>query len=320
MQNPIQLETESRPVVGVSACLLGQEVRFNGGHSRNRYVTDVLGEFCSWVPVCPEVGMGMSTPRETLRLEGDPRNPRLMGKKSRIDYTDQFKAYAGPAIEHLKTLNLHGFILKNKSPSCGMARLPVYDHQSAVPTGVGLFAVALRMAFPLLPMEEDGRLFDADLRESFLRKLYAYKRLCDFRKEEVTPAGLVAFHTAHKLLLAGHHQVMTRQLGRLVAQSGTRELGPLLDEYGQLFMKCLENLCGRKRQAHTLRRVVGRLGLNRGDLREIHQTIDSYKSRLLPIAAPLTLLSHHLRNTPQIAGGIPFSLNPYPAAAAGPFD
>lgn len=318
MQSIKEKKPVSLPVVGVSACLLGQEVRFNGGHARNRYVTDVLDNFCQWLPLCPEMGMGMSAPRETLRLVGDVDSPRLIGTKTGHDYSDQMEDYARKTIAMLQGGKLHGFILKKKSPSCGLERLPIYNDKGAVPNGVGLFAAALKVAFPMLPMEEDGRLFDPNLREQFLRKLFAYKRLCDFVETAKKPAELVAFHSRHKFLLQGHHQGLSRELGRLVANAGREDVQGLFKRYSNLFMKCMHHPYRRRQQAHALRRVAAQIALPKDDFVELQNTIDNYREKRLPLAAPITLIQHHLRKRSFTEAGIPLTLHPYPEAAVGP--
>ena len=312
-------DPSSKPLVAVSACLVGENVRFNGGHARNRYVSDVLGRFCDFLPLCPEVGMGLAAPRETMRLVGDPAAPRLLGTASGTDYTDQLLSYMAPTLKFLAGQKLHGFVFKAKSPTCGTQRLPVYDERGgAVPKGTGLFAAAVQAAFPLLPVEEDGRLYDPGLRRLFLKKLFAYKRWCGFREGTVRPGDFVAFHTRHKLLLAGHDAGMTKEMGQLVAQAGSGDMTPLLDAYGALFMGCLSKPSERRHQGHGMRLVADHLQLSRDDRGEIEAAIRAYVDQQLPLAAPVTLLHHHVRKADEVWPGVSYYLDPFPAAAAGP--
>ena len=195
-----------RPIrVGISSCLLGNEVRFDGGHKRDRYLTDTLGQFFEWVSVCPEVEMGLGTPRETLRLIGDASAPRLVFGKTRGDQTNGMQTWSKARLEQLATMDLCGYILKSDSPSCGMERVRVYGESGmASKTGVGIFARALLDRFPLLPVEEEGRLHDLPLRENFVERVFCYRRWRDLTAGGLTRGKLVAFHTAHKLLLMAH--------------------------------------------------------------------------------------------------------------------
>jgi len=162
--------------IGVSACLLGENVRYDGGNRHDSYITDVLGRFFSFVPVCPEVGCGLTTPRETMRLEGDPAAPRLVTNKSRIDLTQQMLTYCRAKLAELEGEELCGFIFKKDSPSCGLWRVEVYNNGVPARTGSGLFAHAVTRRLPLLPVEEEGRLADPKLRENFIQRVFTYRR------------------------------------------------------------------------------------------------------------------------------------------------
>lgn len=228
----------SAPIrVGISACLLGEEVRYDGGHKRDRYITDTLGKFLEWVPICPEVEMGLGTPREALRLEGKPEDPRLVFFKTGGDITDGMQAWAKARLDALAKLDLSGYILKSDSPSCGMERVRVY-RSSGIPSkdGVGIFARALVHRFPLLPVEEEGRLHDLPLRENFVERVFCYRRWRELVGSGLTRGKLVAFHTAHKLLMLAHSPKHYTELGRLVANAKGLPPKELETRYGELFM------------------------------------------------------------------------------------
>ena len=177
--------------LGVSACLLGEEVRYNGGHKHMPFLTTVLGNYVEWIPVCPEVEMGMGVPRETIRLEGDAESPRLIAPKSGTDHTAGMQTWAEKRLNELTDLNLHGYILKKDSPSCGLFRVRIFNTKTQIPTrnGRGLFAKALTARFPLLPIEEEGRLNDLPLRENFIERVFVYYRWQQMLTNHPTPGS-----------------------------------------------------------------------------------------------------------------------------------
>ena len=293
--------------VGISSCLLGNEVRFDGGHKHDPYITATLGQFFAWVPVCPEVEMGLSTPRETLRLIGDAVAPRLVFAKTGADQTDAMQAWAVKRLKALADLELCGYILKSKSPSCGMERVRVYG-ASGMPAkhGVGIFARALLAAFPLLPVEEEGRLHDLGLRENFVERVFAYRRWRDLVESGLTRGRLVAFHTAHKLLLMAHSPKHYAALGRLVADAKAQLPRALESAYGAQFMEALRVPATPKKQVNVLQHILGYLkrDLDAGDKTELLQVIGDYHRGLVPLIVPLTLLKHHLKRI-----GVPYVLD-----------
>jgi uncharacterized protein YbgA (DUF1722 family)/uncharacterized protein YbbK (DUF523 family) len=291
------IETTSPIQVGISSCLLGQEVRFDGGHKRDRYLTDTLGAFFEWVPVCPEVEMGLGTPRETLRLIGDASAHRLVFGKTRSDQTDGMQAWSRVRLGQLARVDLCGYILKSDSPSCGMERVRVYG-ESGVPskTGVGIFARALLDRFPLLPVEEEGRLHDLPLRENFVERVFAYRRWRDLTASGLTRGKLVAFHAAHKLLLMAHSPKHYTELGRLVAGAKGHAPHALEAEYGASFMAALKVKATAKKHVNVLQHILGYLKqtLDAHDKAELLGVIGDYHRELVPLVVPLTLLKHHL--------------------------
>ena len=307
--------TEASIRVGISSCLLGKEVRYDGGHKRDRYLTDTLGQFFEWAPVCPEVEMGLGTPRETLRLVGDASAPRLVFGKTRGDQTDGMQTWAKGRLEQLARMDLCGYILKSDSPSCGMERLRVYgDGGMASKTGVGIFARALLDRFPLLPVEEEGRLHDLPLRENFVERVFCYRRWRDLTAGGLTVGKLVAFHTVHKLLLMAHSPKHYAELGRLVAGAKTLALRELESRYGALFMAGLKVKATAKKHVNVLQHILGYLkrDLSPADKAELLAVIADYHREFVPLVVPLTLLKHHLARV-----GVPYLqeqvyLNPHP--------
>lgn len=302
--------------IGISSCLLGQEVRFDGGHKHDTLVTETLGKFFHWVPVCPEVEIGLGTPRESLHLAGIATNPRLIAPRSGSDHTQRMQHWANDKLEQLRQQYLHGYILKKDSPSCGMERVRVY-RESGMPqrTGRGIFAAALLQGFPLLPVEEEGRLHDMAIRENFVERVFAYYRWTEFLADRPGPRHLVAYHTKQKLVLLAHNEPLYRHMGRLVARAGSYDLETLLREYGQLLMSALRTRATHRKHANVLQHLAGYLkqALDRGDKAELADCIERYRSRLIPLVVPITLLLHHFRRHPVDWVMQQTYLNPYPA-------
>jgi uncharacterized protein YbgA (DUF1722 family)/uncharacterized protein YbbK (DUF523 family) len=283
--------------VGISTCLLGENVRFDGGHKLDQYAVGTLGQYVEWVPVCPELEMGLGVPREALRLVGDPEAPRLLTVKSRVDHTDRMLAWAQARVEELRRLDLDGYILKSKSPSCGMERVRVYtDAGMPSKSGPGLFARALMGALPLLVVEEEGRLNDPRLRESFVVRLFTYHRWRHLARDGVRPRDLVEFHARHKLLLMAHSEPHLRALGRLVARARTERPAELLRQYAEGLFAGLRVKATTRKHTNVLQHMAGYLRerLDRRDREELHGTIGDYHRGLVPLIVPLTLLRHHI--------------------------
>ncbi len=242
-------QTEERPIrLGVSSCLLGTPVRFDGGHKRDPVVTDLLGALVEWVPVCPEVELGMGVPRPALRLVRDGGAVRLLEIASGRDHTRVMERYAARRVRALRGLGLCGYILKKDSPSCGMTRVPVYgDKGMPRQESRGLYASALMEAYPNLPVEDEGGLNDAKLRENFIERVFAYRRLCDLFRGRWTHGRVVAFHSAHKLQLMAHSTVAYRALGRLVAAVERTPRAAFRARYENGFMAALAQPASRRR-------------------------------------------------------------------------
>ncbi|NTW98431.1 MAG: DUF523 and DUF1722 domain-containing protein [Geobacteraceae bacterium] len=301
--------------IGVSACLLGEHVRYDGGHKHDRYITDTLGMHFSFVPVCPEVGCGLPTPREAMRLEGDPLAPRLMTRKTRIDKTEQMLTYCYAKVPMLENEDLCGFIFKKDSPSSGLFRVKVYNNGQAVKNGRGLFAAAMARHFPLLPMEEEGRLNDLDIRENFIERIFSYRRWKDFQSGDPTIGQLVLFHTGHKLLMMAHSPQIYREMGVLVAHASEQKRADLLQRYEELFMKGLALHATVKKNTNVLQHIMGyfKQQLSPDEKVELLDVISQYHDHMLPLIVPMTLLRHYIGKYDQqyLKGQV--YLAPYPS-------
>jgi uncharacterized protein YbgA (DUF1722 family)/uncharacterized protein YbbK (DUF523 family) len=285
--------------LGVSACLLGQEVRYDGQHKRNAFLSDVLGPFVEWFPVCPELEVGMGVPREPVRLMGGSDQPRMVAERSGADWTDRMRALAEQRVSALAEAEVDGFATKKDSPSCGMERVRVWSGRGGPPRrdGRGLFAQVLMERMPLLPVEEEGRLEDPALRESFIERIFAYARWKAACAAGLTRGVLVAFHTAHKLTLLAHSPAAYRRLGQVVANPGKSPPRKLAEAYGAAFMEALRIPATRGRHTNVLQHMAGyfRRTLDAGDRKELEEVIADYQRGLVPLAVPLTLLRHHVR-------------------------
>jgi uncharacterized protein YbbK (DUF523 family)/uncharacterized protein YbgA (DUF1722 family) len=282
--------------VGVSACLAGQSVRYDGGHKKDAFVTGPLARLVALQPVCPEVEVGMGTPREPVRLVRLGGQVRMIGHRSGTDHTGPMRRWAEARVRALEAEGLCGFVLKKDSPSCGMERVKVYAKGPAARTGRGLFAEALLRRMPLLPVEEEGRLADSRLRENFIERVFAYRRLKDFFASRWTMGDLVRFHSREELLFLAHDPEACRSLGRLVAAEG-RPRAKVASGYGEGFMRGLAKLATPGKHAKVLRHVAGFLEdlLSPAERSELHRAIDQFRRGLLPLVVPLTLLGHHVR-------------------------
>jgi uncharacterized protein YbgA (DUF1722 family)/uncharacterized protein YbbK (DUF523 family) len=286
--------------LGVSSCLLGQRLRYDGQHKRDAFLVDVLGPFVEWVPVCPEVEVGMSVPREPVRLVGRPEAARLVAERSGTDHTEAMRAYARRRVADLARRDLSGYVVKKDSPSCGMERVRVHAARGGGPprrAGVGAFTSALLEAMPLLPVEEEGRLHDPALRESFIERLFAYERWKAALAEGMTRGRLVTFHTAHKLALLAHSPAAYRRLGALVGGLGPGPLREAARAYGEGFMKALRVPATRGRHTNVLQHMLGyfRGALELAERKELEELVSEFSRGLVPLVVPLTLLRHHVR-------------------------
>jgi uncharacterized protein YbgA (DUF1722 family)/uncharacterized protein YbbK (DUF523 family) len=301
--------------LGISSCLLGEKVRFDGGHKFDPFLVNTLGQFVDYVPVCPEVESGFPVPREAFRLVGDPAAPRLITRQSKVDATAQMERWIETKLPLLEKENLCGFIFKSKSPSSGMERVKVYNEKGmAAKNGVGIFARALMERLPLLPVEEEGRLQDIDLRENFIVRIFAYRRWRELLAGGPTAGRLVDFQRRHKLLLMAHSPEMARQLGKRVAAAGTRPLAEILPEYEKLLLAALKQKATVRKNVNVLQHMFGyfKKQLDAFEKKELLTIIENYRLNLIPLIVPLTLLKHYIDKFQQPYLLDQYYLDPHP--------
>ncbi|WP_040576840.1 YbgA family protein [Methylophaga lonarensis] len=301
--------------VGISSCLLGQQVRFDGGHKHLRLCTDSLARYFDFVAECPEVGIGMGIPRKPIRLVGDVDSPRAVAvHDASIEYTDALRDYGRQkAAQHQ---DLCGYIFMKNSPSCGVYRVKVYQ-ESGYPDpagGRGIYAEAFIKAHPLLPVEESGRLSDPLLRENFITRVFAYHNWQQLQKGGMTHHKLVEFHASYKYCLMAHSPADYAALGRMVAQAGKHEINLIGARYFSSLMASLSKLASRKTHANVLMHLQGYLkkNLSPAEKHELADIIDQYRRALLPLIVPVTLLKHHFNNHPNPYIEKQAYLQPYP--------
>jgi len=302
--------------LGISTCLLGENVRFDGGHKLDRYLTDTLGQFVEYVPVCPEMECGFGVPRESFRLVGDPENPRLVTTRTNQDHTERMAEWAKRRVGELEKEDLCGYIFKGGSPSSGMERVKVYD-RNGVPSkvGVGLFARIFMNHFTLLPVEEEGRLHDPRLRENFIERIFALKRWRDGLKEKQSLKALIAFHTRNKLLLLAHSPQHHRQMGKLVAAGKELPLRELYVRYQDIFLDALRLKTTNKKHTNVLMHMLGyfKEQLSAAEKQEMLELIEQYRLESLPLVVPMTMMSHYVRKYDETYLKEQTYLQPHPA-------
>lgn len=300
--------------VGISACLLGAPVRYNGGHKQSLLCKDVLSQYFDYVAVCPEEAIGLGTPREPIRLVGDSNNPRAVGTVSPdLDVTEALTAYGQAKAAQLN--DLCGYILMQKSPSCGMARVKVYqDHgRPAEQQGSGLFAAALMQAQPNLPVEEDGRLNDPVLRENFVTRVFAYAEWRELLSRGLSLQKLYEFHARYKYQLMANSPSDCTALGRMLANK-QRPLDSLAEQYFELFMSALKKIANRGSHTNVLQHISGYIknSLSSDEKRELQELITQYRTGIVPLVVPLTLIKHHFKRYPDRYIANQVYLQPHP--------
>ncbi len=309
--------------IGVSACLLGHKVRFDGGHKRDAYVADTLGAFFVFVPVCPEVECGLGVPRESLRLEGDPGAPRLVAPKSGTDHTRRMLAFCAKRVEELANEDLCGFIFKSRSPTSGMERIKVYG-ENGIPhmKGAGLFAKAFMDRFPLIPAEDEGRLHDVGLRENFIERIFTLAR---WRALEANLSGnvsgtrddrtaLATFHARHKLLVMSHSPAIAREMGRLAANAEPASFADLRAAYLERLMRALRLQATKAKHVNVLQHILGyfKKQLTSDEKAEMLDIIERYRRDEAPLLVPVTLLNHFVRKYGEPYLARQYYLAPHP--------
>jgi uncharacterized protein YbgA (DUF1722 family)/uncharacterized protein YbbK (DUF523 family) len=301
--------------LGISACLLGQTVRYDGGHKLDRFLTETLGRYVDYVPVCPEVECGMPVPREAMHLIGNPEAPRLITIRTGIDKTELMAPWAEKRVEELEQDELMGFIFKSDSPSSGMERVKVYSEKGmAVRKGIGVFARAFMAHFPLLPVEEEGRLHDPAIREHFIERVFALARWREFLAEKTGIGGLVEFHTKSKYLILAHSAESYREMGRLVADAKRIPLQKLFVKYQEQLMEAIKLRATPKKNANVLMHMAGyfKPQLCSAEKAELQNIIELYRKEQIPLIVPMTLLNHYVLIYNQEYLRDQYYLNPHP--------
>lgn len=301
--------------IGISTCLLGENVRYDGGHKLDRYLRDLLGMYVTYVPVCPETESGLPIPREAMRLVGDVEDPRLVTINTRVDHTERMKSWGRQKLDQLKKENLCGFIFKSRSPSSGMERVKIYNEKGhPMPKGRGIFAGMFMDRFPLLPVEEDGRLNDPGLRENFITRIFVFSRWLEVLEKGLSVGRLVDFHTKQKLLLMAHNVNAYRELGRMVAKAKDYDPDELAGEYISKLMSALKLSSTIKKNVNVLHHVMGyfKKELTSDEKQELLEIIKSYSDSLVPIIVPITLFNHYVRKYDKAYLRDQVYLNPHP--------
>lgn len=306
---------EDRIKLGVSACLMGENVRYNGGHKLDHFLRDTLGQYVSYVPVCPEVEAGFGVPRETMQLVGDVDAPRLVKTKSRTDHTDQMRQWAQKRVKELEKEDMCGYIFKKDSPSSGLMRVKVYNEKGMPEKkGVGLFAREFVDHFPLIPVEEEGRLHDPKLRENFIEQIFTLKRWRDTLLKNPGTGGMVDFHSRNKLLLMSHSPEHARTMGKLVAGAAKMDRDAFQREYEAQLIAAMRLKTTIKKHINVLHHIMGyfKKQLSADEKQELLETFDRFRAGYLPLLVPTTLLNHYSRKYDQKYLNQQTYLNPHP--------
>jgi uncharacterized protein YbgA (DUF1722 family)/uncharacterized protein YbbK (DUF523 family) len=301
--------------IGISSCLLGNEVRWNAGHKHDKYLTRTLGKFVEYVPVCPEVEVGLGIPRESMRLVGNPDTPRLVTFKSKTDHTDRMLTWAKKRVGELEKEDLCGFIFKSDSPSSGMIRVKVYN-EKGMPhkVGIGMFARAFMEHFPLIPVEDDGRLNDPSIRENFILQIFTMQRWRDNVARKQSMGNLVDFHTRNKLLIMSHSPKHYRSMGKLVADGKKMPIQELHQQYQLQLMEALKLKTTIRKNINVLQHLMGyfKKQLSTDEKQELLEIFDQYRSEYVPLIVPITLINHYVRKYDQPYLNQQTYLNPHP--------
>ena len=303
-----------RPVIGISSCLLGQKVRYDGTAKRDRWIVEQLGRFVDYQPVCPEMAIGLGAPRPPIRLVASATQPRVVGVEDpSIDVTDRLEGFALETAAQLGAIS--GYVFMSKSPSCGMERVKLYNVGGhAEKNGIGAYARVIMHSLPNLPCEEEGRLNDPMLRENFVNRVFAYRRWQTLRTTDLTAKALIDFHARHKYMVMAHSQAAYQRLGRLLSNLKGVDLSRVADAYEAQFMAALKRRIGRKRHVNALQHIQGYLKdrIDGGDKAELAQSIEAYRREEVPLVVPMKLLRHYFRCHPDDYIDQQWYLDPYP--------
>jgi uncharacterized protein YbgA (DUF1722 family)/uncharacterized protein YbbK (DUF523 family) len=306
----------SKIKIGISSCLLGNKVRYDGQHKFDHFLAETLGAFMDYIPVCPEVECGLPVPRDAMRLVGDPENPRLVTIKTKTDFTDQMKSWGAKKLDELASENLCGFIFKAKSPSSGMERIKIYPIAGGVAqkNGTGIFADMFMKKFPHLPVEDDGRLHDPEIRENFIERVFAYKRWIEMIENEDTVHGLIQFHSKHKLMLMAHSPEHYRFAGQITASGDKNNLKSRQSDYLRNMMEGLKKSATLKKNFNVLQHILGyfKNELTSDEKKETLEIMENYKNGLIPLIVPVTLLNHYINKYNQEYLKEQYYLHPHP--------
>jgi uncharacterized protein YbgA (DUF1722 family)/uncharacterized protein YbbK (DUF523 family) len=308
-------QVENRVRLGISSCLLGNKVRYDGGHKLDRYLANTLGQFSEFVPVCPEVECGFPIPRESLRLVGDADCPRLVTTRTGQDFTERMTTWAARRVVELEREGLCGFIFKSGSPSSGMQGVKLYDRKGYPSNrGVGMFAAAFMKHFPLVPVEQEDHLHDPRVRENFIERVFAFQRLRGLLGKRKSLGRLVDFHTRHKLQILSHSPKDHQAMGRLVARGAEMPPAELYDAYQGLFMKALSLTATVKKHTSVLTHMMGyfKKELSSDEKQELLEIIERYRKEYVPLVVPITMIKHYVRKYDQPYLKVQHYLNPHP--------
>ena len=306
--------TEKQILIGISSCLLGEEVRYDAGHKHHSYITQTLGRYFKFQSFCPEMSIGLGAPRESMRLIKMEDGIHCVGNRTpTLDVTQQLIDSAQQQISW--HVNLCGYILKKDSPSCGMDRVRVYTGEMPERNGRGLYAQVLMENFPNLPVEEEGRLGDPVLRENFVKRVFVYRHWRDLDETGLNLHKLTDFHAQYKYVLLSHDQARTRGLGNRLANAGKQQIDEILHWYFPELMQILKICATRKNHVNVLQHLQGFLkdDIDKEDKKELAETIENYRRELLPLIVPITLLRHHFRRHPKPFVEKSKYLDPHPA-------
>lgn len=316
-ESGVVIESKMKPIkVGISTCLLGDSVRYDGSHKLNRFLKNTLGKYVEWVPVCPEVEAGLPIPREAMRLVGNQKEVRLLTQKTKIDHSERMLSWSGPRLDLLEKEDLCGFVFKNRSPSSAMQDAKIYS-EKGVPSrkGPGMFAREYMRRFPLIPVEDDGRLNDDGIRENFIERLFVMARWKEFLAEDGSLKGLVGFHTQHKLLLMAHSPKLLREMGRMIGDAKGAPQALLFGRYFASLMEAMKLKATVKKNVNVLHHTMGyfKKKISSDAKSELLDVIESYHRELVPLVVPITLINHYTRlyDEPYLKEQV--YLNPHPA-------
>jgi uncharacterized protein YbbK (DUF523 family)/uncharacterized protein YbgA (DUF1722 family) len=305
-----------KPRALISACLLGQKLRYDGSHARDAYLANALRRYVEWVPVCPETECGFPVPRETMRLRGNPDSPHLYTVETNRDQTEAMRRWAERKLRDFEGAGLCGFVFKSRSPSCGISGVKVFGWNGAAPRacGTGIFALAAQRRFPLLPAADEEGMKDPAVREAFIERLFAAMRWRDFRSDGPTLGGLKEFHGAHELLIRAHDPEAAAAMERMIRGAARMNRLKLFDRYGAAMMSALGTAPSALKNAKVLKTVFRSIkhGVSEEGAFHLLSVIEDYRSGKVPLLVPLALLRHYVERTDDHSLKRQFFFNPYP--------